>query len=100
MIGEDLHIFFNPDEHAVPAALKTPTGEPLRTVNVIFAVPVEEFQVGVDEVAHQRPTFQCATADLEGVKKNYLAIIGGTTYKVVRRTNDGTGLTTAWLSKQ
>jgi len=100
MVGEDLRPFFNLDEHAVEAALKTPSGDAVRTINVILSVPVGEVQIGEAEVTHLQPTFQAPTADLEGVRKNYLAVIGGTTYKVVRRESDGTGLSTVWLSKQ
>lgn len=100
MLGEDLTPFFNLAEHAVAAALKTPEGVAVRTVNVIFWEPVGEVEVGAGEVAHLQPSFQCPTADLEGVRKDYIAVIAGTTYRVVRRENDGTGLSTAWLRKQ
>lgn len=100
MRDEDLTPFFNLDEHAVEAAIRTPQGVAVRTIKVILSVPVGEVQVGEGEVAHLQPTFQCATADLEGVRKDYVAVIAGTTYRVVRRENDGTGLSTAWLRKQ
>ncbi|HEX8499282.1 MAG TPA: hypothetical protein VF659_01730 [Pyrinomonadaceae bacterium] len=99
-VTDDLSPFFNLDEHAVEAALKTPEGVAVRTIRVILSVPVGEVQVGAAEVTHLQPTFQCATADLEGVRKGYQAVIAGTTYRVVRRENDGTGLSTAWLTKQ
>jgi hypothetical protein len=72
----------------------------VRTVNVIFAEPVEEFAVGASEVANLQPTFQAPTADLTGVRKDYIAEIAGDAYRVVRRKNDGTGLSTVWLRKQ
>lgn len=99
-VGDDLTPFFNLDEHAVEAALKTPEGAAVRTIKVILSVPVGEVAVGAGEVTHLQPTFQCATSDLAGVKKDYIAVIAGVTYRVVRRENDGTGLSTAWLSKQ
>lgn len=99
-VGEDLAPFFSLDEHAVEAALKTPQGAAVRTVRVILSLPVGEVQVGAGEVTHLRPSLLCATSDLEGVRENYLAVIGGATYAVVRRENDGTGLTTAWLRRQ
>lgn len=97
---DDLTPFFNLDEHAVEAVIKTPQGAAVRTIKVIFSEPVGEMPVGAGEVAHAQPTFQCPTADLQGVIKGYLAVIGGTTYKVVRRENDGAGLSTVWLTKQ
>lgn len=98
-LADDLTPFFNLDEHAVEAAIQTPQGAALRTIKVILSLPVGEVQVGAGEVAHLQPSFQCATSDLQGVIKNYLAVIGGATYKVVRRENDGTGLSTVWLMK-
>lgn len=97
---DDLTPFFNLDEHAVEAALKTPEGAAVRTVKVILSLPVGEMAVGTGEVAHLQPTFQCATADLAGVKKDYIAVIAAVTYRVVRRENDGTGVSTVWLRKQ
>lgn len=98
--GEDLSVFFNPGEFAVAATLKTPEGTPLRTINVILSLPVGELAVGAGEVAHLQPTFQCPTADLEGVRKDYIAEIGADTFRVVRRESDGTGVSTVWLRKQ
>jgi hypothetical protein len=105
MLGEDLTIFFNADEHAVEATITTPSGVLVTTVNVIFSSPVGEMQVGPGEVAHLQPTFQAPTAELMGVKKDYRAVIYNAegypeTFSVVRRENDGTGLTTVWLRKQ
>lgn len=98
-LADDLTPFFNLDEHAVEAAIQTPQGVAVRTIKVILSVPVGEVQVGAGEVAHLQPTFQCPTAELAGVKKDYKAVIAGTTYAVVRRENDGTGLSTVWLTK-
>jgi hypothetical protein len=100
VLNEDLTPFFNLDEHAVEAAIKTPESVAVRTVKVILSLPVGEMQVGAGEVAHLQPSFQCPTAELEGVTKNYLAVVGGVTYRVVRRENDGTGLSTVFLGKQ
>lgn len=100
MPGFDPSVFFNLDDFAVEAAIKTPEGADVRTIKVILSLPVGEVQVGAGEVAHLQPSFQAPTADLEGVRKGYKATIDGTTYAVVRRENDGTGLSTVWLSKQ
>lgn len=100
MRDEDLSPFFSLDEHAVEATFKTPAGVVVRTAGVILSLPVGEVQVGASEVAHLQPSLQCPTADLEGVIKNYRVEVGGDSYRVVRRENDGTGLSTVWLSKQ
>jgi hypothetical protein len=100
MLGEDLKPFFNLDEHAVGATIRTPAGVFVRTAKVILSLPVGEVQVGAGEVTHLQPSIQCPTAELEGVVKNYLVEVGGDTYRVVRRENDGTGLSTAWMRKQ
>lgn len=99
-VSEDLTPFFSLDEHAVEAALQTPEGAAVKMIKGILSVPVGEVAVGAGEVTHLQPSFQCATSDLQGVIKNYLAVVGGTTYRVVRRENDGTGLSTVWLMKQ
>jgi hypothetical protein len=100
MIGADLSVFFGLDDFAVEAAIQTPDGADVRTIRVILSLPVGEVQVGAGEVTHLQPSFQAQTADPEGVRKGYKATIEGTTYAVVRRENDGTGLSTVWLSKQ
>jgi hypothetical protein len=106
MRDEDLTPFFNTDEHAVEATMQTPQGVLVATANVIFSTPVGELQVGAGEVAHLQPTFQAPTAELTGVKKDYIVRIWNEaesveeTYRVVRRENDGTGLSTVWLRKQ
>lgn len=101
MQGEDLRIFFNPDEHAVAATFKTDGGALVREANVILSLPVQEMQVGPGQgVEHLQPSLQCPTPDVEGVKKNYIVEIGGGTFRVLRRESDGTGLTTVWLRKE
>lgn len=100
MRDEDLTPFFNLDEHAIEATIKTPAGVLVRTVKVILSLPVGEVAVGDGEVAHLQPTFQAPTAQLTGVKKEYIVEAGGDTYRVVRRENDGTGLSTVWMRKQ
>ena len=101
MQGEDLSIFFNADEHAVAATFKTGDGALVREANVILSLPVQEMQVGAGAgVEHLQPSLQCPTADVEGVKKNYIVEVGGSTFRVVRRESDGTGLTTVWLRKE
>lgn len=100
MLGEDLSVFFDTDEHAVEATISTPQGVLVMTVNVILSLPVGEVAVGQGEVAHLQPTFQAPTAELAGVKKDYVVETGGSAYSVVRRENDGTGLSTVWMRKQ
>lgn len=99
-LDEDLTPFFNLDEHATEAIIKTPAGVLVRTVKVILSLPVGEVAVGDGEVAHLQPTFQAPTAQLTGVNKDYIVEAGGFAYRVVRRENDGTGLSTVWMRKQ
>lgn len=100
MLGEDLTTFFNLDEHAVAATISTPAGVPVREVNVILSKPVGEVALGAGEVTSLQPSFQAPTAGVQGVKANYIVTIEGETFRVVRRENDGTGLSTVWLRKQ
>lgn len=97
---EDLTVFFNTAEHAVAATFKTPGGEVVRGAKVILSTPVQEVPLGAGEVAHLQPSIQCPTADLAGVRKNFVVEIGADTYRVVRREDDGTGVSTAWLRKE
>lgn len=101
MLGEDdLSVFFNPDEHAAAATIKEPGGALVRTANVIFNEPVQETQVGAGEVNHAQPSLMCPTADLAGVKKNYVFEIAGKgTFRVVRQSSDGTGVSTVFLMR-
>ena len=101
MLGEDdLAVFFNPDEHALPATIKEPGGATLRTANVIFNDAVQEMQVGQGEVGHAQPSLMCPTADLAGVRKNFIFEIEGRgTFRVVRQQSDGTGVSTVFLAR-
>lgn len=100
MLGEDLSLFFNPDEHAVAATFKTPGGVPVRTANVIFTEPLQEMQFGQESVGHAQPSLQCPTADLDGVKKDYTVEIEARgTFRVVRQLSDGTGVSTVLLTR-
>ena len=102
---DDLTPFFNTDEHAVFADISTPEGALVNTVKVILSLPVGEVTVGPGEVTHLQPSFQAPTAELAGVRKDYIVAVDNAegfpeTYRVVRRESDGTGLSTVWLRKQ
>lgn len=102
---DDLTPFFDTDAFALRAEFKTPQGATVRETKVILSLPVGEVAVGGGEVTHVQPSLQCPTAEIEGVKKGYTVTVqnaDGTTtnYAVVRRENDGAGLSTVWLSKQ
>lgn len=98
-LAEDLSVFFNVGEHASPATIKTPQGATLRSANVIFSTPVQEAGLGQVEVATQQPFLQIPTADLDGVKKDYVFDIGAKSYAVVRWEHDGTGVSVVYLRK-
>jgi hypothetical protein len=102
---DDLTPFFDTDAFALWAEFKTPTGALVSETKVILSIPVGEMALGAGEVAHLQPSLQCPTAEIEGVRKDYTVVIdnaeGGTdTFRVVRRENDGAGLSTVWLTKQ
>lgn len=103
---DDLTPFFDTDAFALPAEFKTPAGALAAETKVILSIPVGEMAVGAGEVAHLKPSLQCPTAEIEGVKKGYTVAIynaadaATTNYTVVRRENDGAGLSTVWLTKQ
>jgi hypothetical protein len=104
---DDLTPFFDTDAFALRAEFKTPAGALVAEVKVILSLPVGEVAVGGGEVAHVQPSLQCPTAEIEGVKKGYTVVVyfadpytPATNYTVVRRENDGAGLSTVWLTKQ
>jgi hypothetical protein len=102
---DDLTPFFDTDAFALRADFKTPAGALAAETKVILSLPVGEMTVGAGEVAHVQPSLQCPTAEIEGVRKGYTVTVhnaDATTanYAVVRRENDGTGLSTVWLVKQ
>lgn len=101
-LGEDLAPFFNTDEHAVAATIKTGEGVLVRAAAVIFSTPFREMPVGVpgSSVGQGQPRVLCKTADLAGVKKEFIFDIGGTVYRFVKSEDDGTGVSTAFLRKQ
>jgi hypothetical protein len=102
---DDLTPFF--DTFAQWAEFKTPEGALVGGMGtkVILSIPVGEVAVGSGEVAHVQPSLQCPTAAIEGVKKGYTVGVRKAngywdTFEVVRRENDGTGVSTVWLRKQ
>lgn len=97
---EDLSVFFNVEEHAISATIKTPQGATLRTASVIFSEPVNEVPLRPGEVTTQQPFLQCPTADLDGVKAEYVFDIGAKSYAVVRWEHDGTGVSVVHLRKR
>lgn len=100
---DDLTPFFDTDAFALDAEFKTPQGATVRWSKVILSIPVGEVALGAGEGTHLQPSLQCPTADIEGVKKGYTVTIHDATttnYTVVRRENDGAGLSTVWLTKK
>lgn len=100
MVGEDLTPFFNTAENAVAATIKAPGGALVRTTKVIFTDPIQEMQFSQESADHTQPNFLCPTADLAGVAKGFTAEIAGRgTFRIVRHTSDGTGVSTAYLAR-
>lgn len=102
---DDLTPFFDTDAFALRAEFKTPAGALVNEAKVILSIPVGEIALGAGEVSHQQPSLQCPTAEIGGVKKGYTVTVydadaTATNYTVVRRENDGAGLSTVWLVKQ
>jgi hypothetical protein len=102
---DDLTPFFDTDAFALRADFQTPAGALASETKVILSIPVGEVAVGGGEVAHVQPSLQCPTAEIEGVKKGYTVTVYNadattSTFEVVRRENDGAGLSTVWLRKQ
>jgi len=51
------------------------------------------------EIATTAPTFLCRESDVSGLARGGTVVIGGTTYYVIEKRPDGTGMVTLILSK-
>lgn len=98
---EDLDEFFDPDEFAEVATIKTPQGATLRTANVILETPLDALSLYPDAAVEQlQPRVHCRTSALAGIVRDSIFEIGGAVYRVVTRTDDGHGLSILTMRKQ
>jgi len=95
---EDLDVFFDTDDFAVEATIKTSAGVTVRTINVILTSTLAGLEVLGGEVLAGQPALRCKTADLDlaptVVLNQHKLTIGSTTYRIVDRADDGTGVST------
>ena len=90
---EDLLLFFDTTNgFAVDATLKTSAGVTVRTAKVIFETPLEELQMFDKDVETSQPAVQIRTSDLDGITHDHKMTIGAVTYRIVKHTDDGTGI--------
>lgn len=94
---EDLGQFFDLDEFAVAAVIKTAVGATVRTINVIFNDPLQEVAIFDADVESNLSFVQCRTVDLAGVTHNHTMTIDSILYRIVKINGDGTGLSTVQL---
>ncbi|HEV2706247.1 MAG TPA: hypothetical protein VGV59_10010 [Pyrinomonadaceae bacterium] len=100
MFSENLTQFFDLDEFAVEATIKTAAGATVRTVNVIFNTPQQAVEVLDAGVEAGVPFVECRTSDLDGVTHKHTMTISSVVYRVVKIDDDGTGVSTVQLRKQ
>ena len=94
---ENLSVFFDPDGFAQDAVFNlSPTP---RTVQVIFNTPSQAVDIYDAQVEADAPNLMAPTSDLASVTRARTVTVNGTTYKVERIANDGTGVSTVYLSK-
>jgi hypothetical protein len=92
---EDLSPFFDTDDFAVSAVIKTAAGATVRTINVILTSALAALQLLGAEALTSEPSVLCKTSDLSGVVVNdYKLTVGAVTYRITDRKDDGTGVST------
>ncbi|HEY0545315.1 MAG TPA: head-tail joining protein [Pyrinomonadaceae bacterium] len=94
---EDLTLFFDPDGFAIEAVFNlSPTP---RTASVIFNTPSQAVDIYDAQVEADAPNLLAKTSDLSGVKRGTTVTVNSVAYKVERIADDGTGVSTVYLSK-
>jgi hypothetical protein len=98
----DRLIFLAADEFGSTATYTAVTGGASASVNGIFDDAAQAIDLGLGvQVASTGPQFIARTSDLtNGGRQGDTFVIGGTTYKAVDVSPDGTGMTTVKLEKQ
>jgi len=97
---EDLDVFLNTDEFAVPVTLQL-QDKTERQINAIFDDPYLNAELGEYEFDTNRPRLTCKESDLAGVTRGDKVVIGSITYDVLSGPqSDGTGLAMLELAKQ
>lgn len=94
---EDLTPFFDTNDFAVEATIKNPDNSTLRTANVIFDDGRQNAGLLNAGIEVPNTTMRCKTADLASVTHNHKVTIGATTYRIINRQDDGTGVSTVAL---
>lgn len=104
--------FLNPDEFGGTALYTPKRGGGPRTIAGIFDAPASDWNpnrwpgghpIAMQEGAHivsTAPTFECRTSDLvSGGRRGDTLVIDGATYRVFKRSPDGTGMTVLTLEE-
>lgn len=98
MFTEDLSQFFDTTNgFAVDATIKTAAGVTVRSVKVIFDTPLDAMQMFDASVEKATPSALCRTSDLAGVTHDHKMQINAVSYRIVKHTDDGTGISTVEL---
>jgi hypothetical protein len=93
MIGSNLTPFFNTDEFAQAATIKTGAGATVRTANVIKDVDADNLDINGNHIEGNVPIFFLQDADAAGVLHGYSLTIGSSVYSVVSKEVTGAGFT-------
>ena len=95
---ENLAAFFDTSKgFAVAATIKTAAGATLRTANVILTKPIQDVALFEQALEASLPFLQIRTADLAGVDHTHTFTIDAAVYRIVKRNDDGTGLSIVWI---
>ncbi|MDQ3819079.1 MAG: hypothetical protein M3362_15575 [Acidobacteriota bacterium] len=98
MFTENLDLFFDQNEHAVAATIKTSAGVLVRNISVIFNALEQDTAIFDASVEGNLPFVLCKKSDLSGIGHTHTMTIGSVQYRVERIVDDGTGVAQVQLS--
>ncbi len=79
----DLSTFFNTDDFAVSATLTV--GAVVTTIKVIFSAPFSSMSPATGQIETTQPEARCKTSDVTAAVHGSTLVIGGVTYKVIKK---------------
>ena len=97
--AENLDVFFDQAGFAVSVTITPPGGTPI-TVNGIPDNLIQQAAVMGTETSDDVPTVQCKTSAISGVDRGAKVEMSGRVFKVLRRFDDLTGVTTLYLENR
>lgn len=96
---ENLDAFFDIRHFAVAASFRNETNVEVRPANVIFTNSAGAALMFDNQALAALPFIQCKTADLDGIDNSSRIVINSIAYKIVERSDRGSGTSLVQLRK-